>query len=134
MWSYRLLSTRENSMIACFQFPAVRVYVCGSKEYLYFQGVFLSEILVSVRIPLYSCRLDTCRSYVSAERVKSNKRWTVCLHTLKSTHLQVYCLRTLFSFSPQDLLVSRYLAEQLSHAFPPVLYEVCSVSEKGELL
>lgn len=43
---------------------------------------------------------------LSAERVKSNKRLTVCLHTSESTHLQAYCLTTLFPFS-QDLLVSQ---------------------------
>lgn len=100
MWSYRLLSTRENTMVACFQFRAVRVYVHGSRKYLYFQRVFLSEILVSVRIPLYCCRLDTCRSYVSAERVKSNKRLTVCFHTSKSTHPTSVSLNNTVPFLP----------------------------------
>lgn len=73
-------------MVAFFQFPAVRVYVHGSKEYLYFQGVFLSEITCLSENTLVLLQTGHLQK-LSAERVKSNKRLTVCLHTSESTHL-----------------------------------------------
>lgn len=109
-------------------------FMCMEARNVSFQGVFLSEILVFVRIPWYSCRLDTCRSDVSAATVTSNKRLALCLHTSKSTCPTRVLLNSTAPFLPTRPLPGLVSSRTAQSCLPPGLREVCSVSEKGELL
>lgn len=109
-------------------------FMCVEARNISFQVVFLSEILVLVRMLLYFCWLDTCRSDVSAETVTWNRRLALCLHTSKSTCPTSVLLNNTAPFLPTRPLPRLVFSRTAQSCLPPALCEVCRVSEKGELL